>query len=280
MTKFDEIYLDLVSEIMHNGSEDYNERTGFVCKASPGLHFRTDIQKDGFPLLTVRKIPIRIFVAEQIWFIQGENNPAHFLQTYTKIWDDFIDDDGTLKSAYGYRWRHHFGRDQLGELVMHLKDKPSSRHGVVITWDPADDGLQSGTPKGNVPCPFTFTVNIIGGRLHLHNIVRSNDMFLGFPHDVAGFALLQCIIAAKLGIEPGIYSHSISNAHFYQDQFAAAEELLKRRGNHHHAKISFKAQKDYFERAEKADPSLVTEIVEQLEKQYNPMKAIKGIKAH
>lgn len=280
MTKFDELYLDLVEEIMETGDEYFNERSGYKIKAIPGAFFKLDLEKDGFPLLTLRKIPLKIFVAEQLWFIQGENDPSNFLQDFTRIWDDFIDEDGTLLAAYGYRWRKHFGRDQLGELIEHLKEMPGSRQGVVVTWDPADDSLVSGTPKGNVPCPYTFTANIIGDRLHLHNIVRSQDVFLGMPHDVAGFALLQLILAAKLGVKPGTYSHSISNAHFYSDQYEAARELLKRRGEHDHDEIKLEAEEDYFERAEKADKSLVTEIVDKLKSQYNPLKAIKGIKAH
>jgi thymidylate synthase len=280
MTKFDQLYINLVEEILQSGHEDYNERSGFTCKSIPGAHFKIDLINDGFPLLTLRKIPLKIFIAEQIWFIQGENNPAHFLQEFTNIWDAFIDDDGTLKAAYGYRWRKHFGRDQLGELIEHLKDKPGSRHGVIVTWDPADDSLVSGTPKGNVPCPYTFTVNIIGGRLHLHNIIRSNDVFLGLPHDVAGFALLQLILAAKLGIEPGIYSHSISNAHFYSDQYDAAAELVKRSKEHKHNEIKLRANPDYFERAEKGDKQLVYEIENLLAEQYNPLSAIRGIRAH
>lgn len=279
MTQFDQAYADLTKNVMDNGPEYFNERSGYKIKALPGQHFQVDLAK-GFPLLTLRKIPTKIFIAEQMWFIQGENNPANFLQEYTSIWDEFIDDDGTLKAAYGYRWRHHFGRDQLGELIELLKNEPGTRQGVVVTWDPADDSLISGTPKGNVPCPYTFTVNIIGDRLHLHNIVRSQDAFLGLPHDVAGFALLQLFIAAKLGIEPGYYSHSMSNVHFYSDQYEAAEELVKRSSSHDHKEIKLDIKSNYFDRAEKGDPDLVKEILEQIKPQYKPGESIKGIRAH
>jgi thymidylate synthase len=62
-------------------------------------------------LLTLRKIPIKIFVAEQMWFLMGENDPNIFLKKFTSIWDDFTEEDGTVKAAYGYRWRKYFGRD-------------------------------------------------------------------------------------------------------------------------------------------------------------------------
>jgi thymidylate synthase len=274
MARFDEIYQDLLGTIVKKGIREYSERTKHEVAAIPGMHFSIDIEKEGFPLLTLRKLPIKMFVAEQIWFIAGVRKPADFLRDYTKIWDNFTNPADVVTVAYGYRWRKHFGRDQLGLLVDLLKKEPSSRHGVVVTWDPASDGL-SLFKKKNVPCPYTFTVNIIGGRLHLHNIVRSNDVILGLPADVAGFALLQIILAQKLGVKPGIYSHSISNAHIYDNQYAAAKEILKRTSKHKAIHIAL--PKNAYDRAEKKDKKLLDEIVENIASQYNPLEAIKGL---
>ncbi|MDP3661415.1 MAG: thymidylate synthase, partial [bacterium] len=248
MTKFDEIYQGLVRRIMTEGVAEVNQRTRHETRAIPGMHFSVDIEKDGFPLLTLRKIPIQMFVAEQLWFISGGRKPEDFLREFTKIWDDFTNPGDVVTVAYGYRWRKHFGRDQLGLLVKLLEKDPSSRHGVVVAWDPAGDGL-GGAIKKNVPCPYSFTVNIIGGRLNLHNIIRSNDVILGTPSDVAGFALLQCILAQQLGVRPGIYSHSISNAHIYDTHYFAAEEIMRR--NNEHKKIAITIPTKTFERAEK-----------------------------
>ncbi|MBL7058630.1 thymidylate synthase [Patescibacteria group bacterium] len=273
MTQFDEQYKNAIWEIMNSGYEEYNERTQHKTKIIPGITFQLD---NGFPLLTLRKIPLKIFIAEQIWFLTGSNRPDYFLREYTKIWDDFTEEDGTISAAYGYRWRNHFGRDQIEHLIKHLQTQPGSRHAVVITWDPADDGLGSGTSKKNVPCPYTFTVNIVGNRLHLHNIVRSNDMILGCPHDVAGFALLQHILAAKLNVKPGRLTHTISNAHIYDIHYKAAWELLER--NNDHKKISLLPQNNWYERAVNADTSLVLEIFKNLSNQYNPSEPIKNLK--
>lgn len=274
MTKFDEIYQSLIQEIMTRGPLELNQRTGHKTKALPGLHFSIDIEKEGFPLLTLRKIPIKMFVAEQIWFISGARKPEDFLRNFTKIWDNFTNPGNVVTVAYGYRWRKHFGRDQLGELIKLLTRDPSSRQGVVVTWDPSSDGLL-GVPKKNVPCPYTFTVNIIGNKLHLHNMVRSNDMILGFPADVAGFALLQVMLASRLNISPGVYSHSISNAHIYDNQFLAVEELLGR--SHDHEPIRLTLPPNTFARAEKKDLALVEEIVNNFEAQYRPLPSIKGL---
>ena len=275
MTKFDQVYQNLARDIMTNGITEYSERTGHETKTLVGAHFQIDIEDDGFPLLTIIKTPVKMFVAEQIWFISGARKPEDFLRDYTRIWDDFTNPGDVVTVAYGYRWRKHFGRDQLRLLIELLKLEPSSRQAVVVTWDPAQDGL-SIIKKKNVPCPYTFTVNIVGGRLHLHNIIRSNDIMLGCRADVAGFALLQCILAQKLGVKPGIYSHSISNAHIYDSHYDGANELLNRTDNH--PKITLTLPENSFDRAETRDPRLLEEIVENLTKQYNPMEPIKGLK--
>ena len=282
MTKFDEIYKGMITDILTRGTEETNrskqagsERATYKTKAIPGMHFSIDLEKDGFPLLTLRKIPIKAFVAEQAWFILGSRKPEDLLRNYTKIWDEFTNPGDVVTVAYGYRWRKHFGRDQLKLLIDLLEKEPGSRHGVVVTWDPAQDGL-SLVKKKNVPCPYTFTVNIIGGRLHLHNMVRSNDVMLGLPFDVAGFALLAHILAQKLKIKPGIYSHSISNAHIYDSHYPGAEEILKRENNH--KKIVLTLPDKTFERMEKRDGAVIEKIIENLSSQYTPMDPIKGMK--
>jgi thymidylate synthase len=272
----------MIKKIMEDGEEEVNkskqagsERATYLTKAIPGMHFSIDIEKDGFPLLTLRKIPIKVFVAEQAWFIMGSRKPDDFLREYTKIWDAFTNPGDVVTVAYGYRWRKHFGRDQLKLLIDLLRNEPGSRHGVVVTWDPSQDGL-SLQKKKNVPCPYTFTVNIIAGRLHLHNIVRSNDMLLGAPHDIAGFALLQCILAQELGVRPGIYSHSISNAHIYDTHYDAANEIIKRKNEH--PKVTLELPEKTFENIENRNIDTVKSIIDNLTSQYNPLEPIQGIK--
>nr|AIA17915.1 Thymidylate synthase [uncultured bacterium] len=275
MARFDELYQGLLSDIMERGVREVNGRTGHETAALPGLSFSIDLEQDGFPLLTLRKIPTKIFIAEQVWFVSGARKPDIFLRDFTKIWDDFTNPGDVVTVAYGYRWRKHFGRDQLGKLIELLTKDPSSRHGVIITWDPSSDGL-GGIAKGNVPCPYSFTVNIIGGRLNMMNVVRSNDMILGFPHDVAGFAFLQLMLAQKLGVKPGVYSHIIANAHVYDIHYDAAKEMIGRKTDHKPVHITL--PKNSFDRSEAKDASLVEEVNENLLEQYVPQEAIKGLR--
>jgi thymidylate synthase len=273
MTPFDIQYQQAIVQIMEKGYEIPNPWSGRTTRMLPGVTLRVDVS-EAFPLLTLRKIPLKLFVAEQVWYLMGENKPD-WLRQYTKVWDGFLEGDGTIKAAYGYRWRHHFGRDQIEALLSHLTQNPFSRHGVVVTWDPAEDGLAVDS-KMNLPCPYTFTVNIAGGKLHLHNIVRSNDMILGCPHDVAGFAFLQCVLAERLGMEPGVYTHSISNAHIYDNHFDGAKEIMRRA--HDHPCIQLRVPPGSYARAQKGDTTLVDEIFHQLKAQYKPLDPIENLK--
>ncbi len=274
LNDFDLQYARILREILDYGIEEKNERTGHICKSLPGMQMKFNLA-DGFPLLTLRKIPLKVFIAEQMWFLMGQKNLA-FLQRFTKIWDDFAEANNCVESAYGYRWRKHFGRDQIDGLVKLLKEDPTSRHGVILMWDPADDGLASGTKKKNVPCPYTFTVQIIGGKLCLHLVLRSNDMMLGNPHDVAGFGLMAHFLAEKLGVNVGWLTVSISNAHIYDIHFDNAKEIVSR--DITHKPINFQCPKGSFDRAENGDEALVEEIFAAFKAEYDPQESLGRMK--
>lgn len=258
-----------------------NKRTGEDVMALPGVTFQTDLEH-GFPLLSLRSMPLS-FAPEQVWFLSGSDNVG-WLSRHTKIWDSFAEPDGTVTSAYGGRWRkwlvevylgggmRHGELDQLQEVMDKLKEDPSTRHGVVMSWSPYPDLIAK---QKNVPCPVMFTLMIIGGRLHMHLVMRSNDMVLGFPTDVAGFALLQMILAQELGVEAGVYTHSISNCHMYAMHDEVAREMLRRKARP--SMVGMKLPKDCYKRARALDDSLVAEIKAGLTG-YAPHPAIKGIK--
>ena len=270
----DRQYQKVLRQILKEGVEEVNKRTGHKIKSVAGVTVVIE-PEDGFPLLTLRKIPVRLFAAEQVWFLTGSRRPEEFLNKFTHIWDDFSSVSGVVSAAYGWRWRHQFGRDQIAGLISSLKKDASNRQGVVLAWDAREDGL-GGKQKPNVPCPFGFVVNIIGGKLNFHNLVRSNDMILGFPHDIAGFALLQRILAGHLGVGVGRYIHSISHAHIYDIHYQAAAELAKRRK--WHKIIKLEPEQNWLMRAMEGDEKLVVEIVDKLSRQYQPQSPISGLK--
>lgn len=271
MTRFDALYKSAITRIFHEGEDVFSDRTGHSTKAVPGLTFEIDSAL-GFPLLTLRKIPIKLFCSEVVWMVTGEKS-LDFIRQFTGIWDEFAEEDGTMQTAYGYRWRQHFGRDQLLDLVSHLRVEPTSRQGVVIMWDPASDGLTA-PKKKNVPCPFCWTANIIGGKLNLHLVIRSNDMMLGNPHDTAGFALLQAMLAQELGAMVGKFTVSISHAHIYENHYDQVVELLAR-DDHAHEEILCRLPDHAFQRALQADAALVDELAAMFKSQYHPAPPVK-----
>jgi thymidylate synthase len=274
MTKFDRIYRNAIADIMLYGTDSFHQRTNIATKALPGMTYEL-FPGESFPLLTLRKIPVKLFCSEVVWMITGKKDLT-FMQKFTKIWDDFAEEDNTMAAAYGYRWRHHFGRDQLLGLVEHLRQEPTSRQAVVMMWDPATDGLTAPKRK-NVPCPFTFTANILDGKLNFHLVVRSNDMMLGNPHDVAGFALLHAMLAQELEVEVGKLTVSISHGHVYANHFEQARTLMERMP-HQHADIKLVLPEKSFKRALNEDEDLVTELFRGLKQQYTPMPALKKMK--
>ena len=267
MTKFDKIYKSILKKILTEGKEELNKRTGQQVKALPGICFNIDLEKDGFPLLSLRKLNCS-FIPEIMWMLNGSNR-SEWLTKHTKIWDLFIEKNGIITSAYGFRWKYHFKVDQIKTVISKLSKNKSDRHCVVLMWSPLEDLL---IKQKNVPCPFTFTLNIIEDKLNLHLIIRSNDMILGNPTDVAGFAFLQHIIAQKLSVKVGVLTVSISNAHIYGNHYEIATELIKR--NSKTKLVTIKLPGNTLKKAQKLDSKLIKGI---LIENYLPNKPIKNI---
>jgi thymidylate synthase len=271
MTSFDNWYQEIVRLVMEEGVEEHNQRTGYNIRAITGVSqsFRPAQE---FPLLTLRKTPLKLFIAEIIWYLQGDKK-LDFFQKFSRIWDDFKDemDENTVETSYGYRWRGFFGRDQVQGLLKLLEKDPSSRHGVVVTWDPGSDGLD-GAKKKNVPCVPVWVANIVGGELNIHFLFRSQDVMLGLPHDVAGFALLQMILAQRLGVRPGYLHYTGSHVHIYENHFEQAKIIAGRESLH--PPVSLSLPENTYQRAMAKEESLVLEIFEQLNNQYQPLPSV------
>lgn len=131
-----------------------------------------------------------------------------------------------VSAAYGYRWRRHFGRDQLRLAVDALRANPTDRRVVVSAWDPAEDGLGAEGQK-NVPCPAMFTLSISEGHLHSTMLLRSSDVFVGLPYDVLGHALLMDAVAAELGVPLGTAQFTLAHAHLYESHWEMAREAVR-----------------------------------------------------
>lgn len=213
-------YIELVTLVMNEGVRKPS-RTGIDTISYFSAHYRVDLSK-GFPLLTTKKMMWNSILREVLWYLSGENHIRN-LRQYTKIWDAWADEDGNLDSAYGYFWRHFPSAkkndkgewivsevDQLEYVIETLKKNQNSRRLVVTAWEPGN-AISSKLP----PCHYTFVFNVIGGKLNCHLTQRSGDIAVGIPFNLAAYAIITQIIAQEVGLELGIFSHTIVDAHIY-----------------------------------------------------------------
>ena len=222
--EFHIVYRQLLEAIVRGGMMEKNERTGegirmLGCPAS----IMVDMQAGRLPVPGNRKVFPATAAAEIAWMLSG-NRELTWLRQYCRILDKFTDEPGgnTIHNAYGYRWRHHFGRDQIGQALEVLQQDPTDRQVWITAWDPATDGLwmPSGMdtrprPK-NVACPVGFAVNITRGNLNLAVFIRSSDVFVGLPYDVMGYAMLLDAFAVSLDRGPGFLHVTLAHPHVYE----------------------------------------------------------------
>lgn len=150
-------------------------------------------------------------LGELLWILAGSNALdfiEHYIAEYTKSSDDMQ----TIFGAYGPRMFGRRPNDQLARVISSLKSKPDSRQAVVQLFDRRD------TLKyhSDIPCTCTLQFVIRDRRLHMLTSMRSNDAWLGLPHDVFAFTMIQELVARSLGVELGEYRHSVGSLHLYE----------------------------------------------------------------
>lgn len=166
----------------------------------------------------------KIFSAlgEFFWYLSGDTK-LDFIDYYVpKRFQEESDDQVTVRSGYGDRLFNWRNLNQFQNVVELLKSKPSSRKAVVQLFD-AEDLAKD---YKSIPCTCTLQFLIRDNALHLFTSMRSNDAFIGLPHDVFSFTMLQELIASIVGVQVGEYKHCAGSLHLYKDKFAAAQTYL------------------------------------------------------
>jgi len=219
-------YEQLLKHIYQNGAFK-SDRTGTGTKSIFGAQLRFDL-KDGFPLITSKKVHLKSIIYELLWFIKGETNTKYLKDNGVSIWDEWADENGELGPVYGYQWRSWPSADgkhidQLTELIETIKKNPDSRRMIVSAWNVAD------LPKmALMPCHAFFQFYVADGKLSCQLYQRSADMFLGVPFNIASYALLTMMIAQVCGLESGDFVHTFGDAHIYSNHFEQVELQLSR----------------------------------------------------
>ena len=221
-----EQYLDLLRKALDEGVRK-DDRTGTGTLSVFGPQMRFDL-RDGFPLVTTKKVHVPSVVGELIWFVRGDTNVAWLHEHDITIWDEWADETGDLGPIYGYQWRSWpapDGRhvDQLAAVIERIRDDPDSRRLVVSAWNVAD------LPRmALAPCHALFQFYVADGRLSCQLYQRSGDLFLGVPFNIASYALLTHMVAQVTDLEAGEFVHTLGDAHLYLNHLDQAREQLAR----------------------------------------------------
>lgn len=214
-------YLDIIENILNNGYYA-NNRTGIATYKLPHQVMQFDLSEQ-FPILTTKFIAFKTAVKELLWIWQKQSNDVKVLQDMgVHVWDEWMREDGTIGKAYGYQIAKY---KQLDNLLEQLQTNPQSRRMLVTLWnieDLPDMALQ--------PCAFETLWDVSDGKLNCMLIQRSGDMGLGVPFNTTQYAVLVHMIAQVTGLQAGLFTHVINNAHIYENHVDVLREQLERRG--------------------------------------------------
>lgn len=247
-------YLDMCRYILEHG-EDRPDRTGTGTRSVFGYQTRYDL-REGFPLLTTKKMYLRPIAEELLWFIKGDTNIKYLVDRNVKIWnewpyedfkksedfngetleefvekikndDEFAKKHGNLGPVYGAQWRNfnNEGTDQLMKLIDSLKNNPLSRRHIISAWNPSQVDEMALPPCHTL---MQFYVSSDQKYLSCQLYQRSADTFLGVPFNIASYALLTCMLAQVCGYEPKEFIHTIGDAHIYKNHFDVVKTQIER----------------------------------------------------
>jgi len=233
-------YLSLLEDTLHKG-EMRNSRNGNVMSQFACMINFKNISKS-FPLLTTKKVFFRGVVEELLWFLRGSTSAKELQEKNIHIWDgnstrEFLDqngldyEEGELGPVYGWQWRKFGGQypdgtngvDQLKYVLNELINDTNSRRAVLSAWNPMD--LKK---MALPPCHILYTFYKNKEGLSCHMTMRSSDLFLGLPFNIASTALLTNIIAHLLHISANEITLSLCDAHIYEEHINPVKMQLER----------------------------------------------------
>lgn len=226
-------YEDFMRHV-HTHGVAKGDRTGTGTKSVFGHQMRFDL-REGFPLVTTKKVHLKSIIVELLWFLTGSANNNWLKERGVSIWDEWAKEDGDLGPVYGVQWRSwptpdggHI--DQIAEVVQQLKTNPDSRRIIVSAWNVADLSKMA-----LMPCHAFFQFYVAPGespsapgRLSCQLYQRSADIFLGVPFNIASYALLTHMLAQQCGLEVGDFIWTGGDCHIYSNHVEQVELQLSR----------------------------------------------------
>jgi len=234
-------YNDILRRIMDEGV-DREGRNG-ATRALFAIQMRFPMS-DGFPAVTTKKLAFKAVKSELLWFLatkgkeRASDEELKALNGSDRtIWTDNAEADywkpkaqfaGDLGRVYGIQWRNWKRPDgttvdQIAQLIENLQKKPHDRRHIVTAWNPGE--LHD---MALPPCHMFFQCFVANGKLSLHMVQRSCDMFLGVPFNIASYSLLLHMLARATNLTPHEAILTLQDAHIYHEHFDAVNEQLAR----------------------------------------------------
>jgi len=241
---FEEAYPALIKALLEEG-EIVSPR-GFLTKEISPVGITIKNPKKHAITHPVRKLNYGFMVGELLWMLRGKNE-VESIAHYNKQWLNYSDDGQTLNGAYGQRifnWDSG-NRDvefkyededcsmtsmvsqavtinQFEKAFEQLQKDPDTRQATIVLFDPYKDYRET----KDKPCTNLMRFTIRNGKLNMTVFMRSNDIWFGFPYDVYNFTMIQEIMAGRLGVEVGKYTHIADSFHIYEQHFEVGQQLI------------------------------------------------------
>ena len=245
MSLLDKTFQETLELILTNGYKK-EDRTGTGTISFPGVMIRHDMS-EGYPLLTLRKVPFKSAAIELEGFIKGITSKQWYKERGCNYWNQWcnpqvvsygtdadtkkkMEECDDLGEIYGKQWRdfhdvtYPWGgehKDQLKEVVDTLKSNPNSRRMLCSAWNPL--ALEH---MALPPCHFAWQVNVTDGKLNLFYYMRSVDFVLG--NDLNTYGLLLHLLAKESNLKEGMLVGFFADAHIYLNHIDGIKELLSR----------------------------------------------------
>ena len=233
-------YLNLLEDLLQDGELRIGrngEITSDFCK-----HLKFDL-RNGFPLLTTKKMFTKGIIEELLFFIRGETDSKKLEEKGINIWKgntsrEFLDTngfkdrkEGELGPLYGFQWRKFnsehtldSGVDQLQNVINEIKTNPTSRRILLTTYNPEQVHLGVLYPCHSIIIQFY----VQNGFLDMFCYNRSQDTFHGTPFNISSTSLLLLIIAKLTNLTPRFVNISMGDVHIYKEHIDSVKEQLLR----------------------------------------------------
>src|SRR5699024_10700368 len=204
-------YETFMRHVYEHGVEK-SDRTGTGTRSVFGYQMRFDLRQ-GFPLITTKKLHTRSIFTELLWFLRGDSNIGWLNERKVTIWDEWAADNGDLGPIYGVQWRSWpapDGRqiDQISQVIEQIKNNHDSRRLIVNSWNVGQ--IQD---MALPPCHALFQFYVANNQLSCQLYQRSADIFLGVPFNIASYALLTHMVAQQCDLEVGDFIWTGGDCH-------------------------------------------------------------------